>query len=79
MHAEPIPKEYLNSAELDRPTPRDRDEYRKFKTLIKNFIDSRNPNRTILVATISTEIVGLVSYVLLDSLNQVQENSGIQN
>ena len=57
-------------AELDRPSPKDIEGYRKFKTLIDNHIDSNNPYNAILVAIVGSEIIGLVSYVLLDRLNQ---------
>jgi GNAT superfamily N-acetyltransferase len=56
--------------QLDRPSPKDRDEYRKFKRIIDYYIDLKNPNHAILIATIGSEIIGLVSYVLLDRLNQ---------
>jgi len=57
-------------AELDRPSPKDIEGYRKFKSLIDNHIDSNNPYNAILVAIVGSEIIGLVSYVLLDRLNQ---------
>jgi len=56
--------------ELDRPSPKDRDDYLIFKSIIDKYIDSKNPNRAILVCSIGSEIIGLVSYVLLDRLNQ---------
>jgi GNAT superfamily N-acetyltransferase len=57
-------------AELGRPSPKDEYEYQKFKSHIEDYIDSKNHNHSILVATIGSEIVGLVSYILLYRLNQ---------
>lgn len=57
---------------MDRALPKDRDEKRKFRMLISSYIDSNftQRNRGIIVATIGSKIIGLVSFVLLDRLNQ---------
>jgi ribosomal protein S18 acetylase RimI-like enzyme len=59
-------------AQLDRPLPIDRYETKKFQKLIKNYIqfNSTNFNRGIILATSDSKIIGLVSYVLLERLNQ---------
>lgn len=60
-------------AQLDRPLPMDRYEAKKFQKLIKSYIqfNSNNINRgIILAATSNSKIIGLVSYVLLERLNQ---------
>jgi ribosomal protein S18 acetylase RimI-like enzyme len=59
--------------ELDRPLPKDRNEKRKFRMLISSYIDLNftQSNRGIIVATIGSKIIGLVSYALLDRLNQL--------
>lgn len=59
-------------AQLDRPLPADRNEAKKFLKLIKSYIqfNSTNINRGIILATLNSKIIGLVSYVLLERLNQ---------
>jgi GNAT superfamily N-acetyltransferase len=57
-------------AELGRDSPKDQYEYQKFKSHIEDYIDSKDHNQAILVATIGSEIVGLLSYVMLYRLNQ---------
>jgi len=59
-------------AQLDRPLPKDRHETRKFQKLIKNYIKSNSTkgNRGIILATNGSKIIGLVSFVLLERLNQ---------
>lgn len=57
-------------SELGRPTPRGKNDRRKFKNLIESYIDSKTLDRSILVATIGSRVIGLVSYFLLDRLNQ---------
>jgi ribosomal protein S18 acetylase RimI-like enzyme len=59
-------------AQLNRPLPKDRNEKRKFRMLIGSYIDSNftQSNRGIILATIGSKIIGLVSFVLLDRLNQ---------
>jgi GNAT superfamily N-acetyltransferase len=58
--------------QLDRPLPTDRYETKKFQKLIKSYIqfNSTNINRGIILATSDSKIIGLVSYVLLERLNQ---------
>ena len=58
--------------QLDRPLPTDRYETKKFQKLIKSCIqfNSNNINRGIILATSDSKIIGLVSYVLLERLNQ---------
>ena len=59
-------------AQLDRPLPTDRYETKKFQKLIKSYIqfNSTNCNRGIILAATDSKIIGLVSYVLLERLNQ---------
>ena len=58
--------------QLDRPSPKDRFETKNFQKLIKSYIqnNSTNDNRGIILATTSSKIIGLVSFVLLERLNQ---------
>lgn len=58
--------------QLDRPLPTDRYETKKFQKLIKSCIqfNSTNINRGIILATSDSKIIGLVSYVLLERLDQ---------
>lgn len=60
-------------AQLDRPLPTDRYETKKFQKFIKSYIqlNSTNLNRGIILATTDSKIIGLVSYVLLERLNQL--------
>lgn len=60
-------------AQLDRTLPTDRYETKKFQKLIKSYIqfNSANNNRDIILATIDSKVTGLVSYVLLERLNQL--------
>jgi len=59
-------------AQLDRPLPKDRYETKKFQKVIKNYIQSNSikGNRGIILATTDSKIIGLVSFVLLERLNQ---------
>ena len=59
-------------AQLDRPLPTDRYETKKFQKLIKSYIqfNSTSVNRGIILAISNSKIIGLVSYVLLERLNQ---------
>ena len=59
-------------AQLDRPLPTNRNETKKFHKLIKGYIPFNFPNinRGIILATCNSKIIGLVSYVLLERLNQ---------
>ncbi|HEY7777940.1 MAG TPA: GNAT family N-acetyltransferase [Nitrososphaeraceae archaeon] len=63
-------------SKLDRPLPKNRNEIKKFQKLIKSYIqgnstNSTNINRGIILATSNSKILGLVSYVLLERLNQL--------
>ena len=60
-------------AQLDRPLPKDRYETKKFQKVIKNYIQSNSikGNRGIILATTDSKIIGLVSFVLLERLNQL--------
>jgi GNAT superfamily N-acetyltransferase len=63
-------------SKLDRPLPKNRNEIKKFQKLIKSYIqvnstNSTNINRGIILATRNSKILGLVSYVLLERLNQL--------
>jgi len=60
-------------AQLDRPLPKDRYETKKFQKVIKNYIQSNSikGNRGIILATTGSKIIGLVSFVLLERLNQL--------
>jgi len=55
-------------AQLDRPLPKDRYETKNFQKLIKSYIhsSSNKGNRGIILATTSSKIIGLVSFVLLE-------------
>jgi ribosomal protein S18 acetylase RimI-like enzyme len=59
-------------AQLDRPLPKDRYETKKFQKLVKNYIqcNSTKGNRGIILAMTDSKIIGLVSFVLLERLNQ---------
>lgn len=57
-------------AELGRPEPKGNNDSRKFRYLIERYLDSKKRDCSILVAIIDSRIVGLVSYILLDRLNQ---------
>jgi len=59
-------------AQLDRPLPKDRYETKKFQKVIKNYIQSNSikGNRGIILATTDSKIIGLVSFELLERLNQ---------
>ncbi len=58
--------------QLDRPLPAAGYEKRKFRALIDCYIhtNSVKSNSGIIVALIGSKIIGLVSFVLLDRLNQ---------
>lgn len=59
-------------SELDRPFPKDRHETRKFHKLIENYVNPKlyKGNRGIILAINGSEIVGLVSFILIERLNQ---------
>ncbi len=58
--------------QLDRPLSKDRYETKKFQKLIKSYtqFNSTKGNRGIIIAAIGSKIIGLVSFVLLERLNQ---------
>ena len=56
-------------AQLDRPLPKDKHEIRKFQELVRDYIRLKD-SRGIILATSNSKIVGMVSYVLIDRLNQ---------
>jgi ribosomal protein S18 acetylase RimI-like enzyme len=57
---------------LERPLPKNGYEIKKFQKLIKNYIQSKSTkgNRGIILATTGSIIIGLVSFVILERLNQ---------
>lgn len=59
--------------QLDRPLPADRYETKKFQKLIESYIqfNAANCNRGIILTTIDSKVIGLVSYVFLERLNQL--------
>lgn len=59
-------------AQLDRPLPKDKYETKKFQKLIKSYIlsSSAKANRGIILASTDSKIIGLVSFELLERLNQ---------
>lgn len=59
-------------AQLDRPLPKDRYETKKFQKLIESYIQpsSSRRDRGIILATIDSKIIGMVSFQLLERLNQ---------
>jgi ribosomal protein S18 acetylase RimI-like enzyme len=59
-------------AQLDRPSPKDRFEAKKFRKLVKSYIQSNYTKDThgIILALIGSNIIGMVSFVLLERLNQ---------
>lgn len=56
-------------AQLDRPLPKDKHEIRKFQELVRDYIRLKD-SRGIILATSNSKIVGMISYVLIDRLNQ---------
>jgi ribosomal protein S18 acetylase RimI-like enzyme len=58
--------------QLDRPLPKDKYQTRKFQKLIKSYILSSptKGNRGIILATTDSKVIGLVSFQLLERLNQ---------
>ena len=54
---------------LDRPLPKDKPEIRKFQKLVKDYIRHKD-SRGIILATSNSKLIGMVSYVLVDRLNQ---------
>ena len=68
-------------AQLDRPLPKDRYETKKFRKLVKSYIQSNYTKDThgIILAMIDSKIIGMVSFVLLERLNQRLIEFGSQN
>lgn len=56
-------------AQLDRPLPKDKHEIRKFQELVKDYVRHKD-SRGIILATNNSKLIGMVSYVLVDRLNQ---------
>ena len=54
---------------LDRPLPKNKHEIRKFQKLVKDNIQHKD-SRGIILATSNSKLIGMVSYVLVDRLNQ---------
>jgi ribosomal protein S18 acetylase RimI-like enzyme len=54
---------------LDRPLPNDKHEIKKFQKLAKDYIRHKD-SRGIILATSNSKLIGMVSYVLVDRLNQ---------
>jgi ribosomal protein S18 acetylase RimI-like enzyme len=59
-------------SELDRPLPKDSYEIKRFQKLINSYIQTkpRNDSKGIILATSGRKVVGLLSYVILERLNQ---------
>ncbi len=59
-------------AQLDRPLPKNHYIEWKFRTIMKMYIHSKRPkyDRGVFVATFGSRIVGMISFVILDRLNQ---------
>jgi GNAT superfamily N-acetyltransferase len=59
-------------AQLDRPLPKDKYQTKEFQKLIKSYILSSptKGNCGIILATIDSKVIGLVSFKLLERLNQ---------
>jgi ribosomal protein S18 acetylase RimI-like enzyme len=56
-------------AQLDRPLPKNKHQIRKFQQLVKDYIRLKD-SRGIILATSNSKVIGMVSYVLIDRLNQ---------
>ncbi len=65
--------EYITTllGELDRPEPKNKSEYIKFRNLIKKYTQSNN--RGMVLAVTSSRIIGLVSFIMLERLNQANK------
>jgi GNAT superfamily N-acetyltransferase len=59
-------------AQLDRPLLKDKYETKKFQKLIESYMlsSSTKGNREIILATTDSKIIGLLSFELLERLNQ---------
>jgi len=73
-HAKPTDTKYLIDlmSELDRPLPKDSYEIKRFQKLINSYIQTRphNDSKGIILATSGRKVIGLLSYVILERLNQ---------
>lgn len=60
--------------QLDRPLPKNHYIERKFRRIMKMYTDSERPkyDRGIFVATFGSRIIGMISFVILDRLNQLR-------
>jgi ribosomal protein S18 acetylase RimI-like enzyme len=56
-------------AQLDRSLPKNKHQIRKFQQLVKDYIRLKH-SRGIILATSNSKVIGMVSYVLIDRLNQ---------
>lgn len=56
-------------AQLDRPLPKNKHQIRKFQQLVKDYIRLKD-SRGIILATSNVKVIGMVSYILIDRLNQ---------
>jgi ribosomal protein S18 acetylase RimI-like enzyme len=56
-------------AQLDRPLPKNKHQIRKFQQLVKDYIRLKD-SRGIILATSNSKVIGMVSYILIDRLNQ---------
>lgn len=59
-------------AQLDRPIPKNLYTERKFRRIMKMYTHSNHPkyDRGVFVATVGSRIIGMISFVILDRLNQ---------
>lgn len=59
--------------QLDRPLPKNKLEIIKFKKLVNEYVkfSSTNGDRGIILAITGSNVIGLVSFVILDRLNQL--------
>ena len=71
IHAKMTDVKYIIKLQalLDRPLPKDKHEIRKFQKLVKDYIRLKD-SRGIILATSNSKLIGMVSYVLVDRLNQ---------
>jgi ribosomal protein S18 acetylase RimI-like enzyme len=59
--------------QLDRPLPKNKPEAIKFERLVKEYMkfSSTSGDRGIILAITGSNVIGLVSFVILDRLNQL--------
>ena len=59
-------------SELGRPLPKDSYEIKRFRKLINSYIQTKphNDSKGIILATSGRKVIGLLSYVILERLNQ---------